>query len=61
VRVVPEPETKAHDRAPFHRDGWIYEEKVDGWRSFVDSASVRREISATKMSENRRGLRTPSP
>jgi hypothetical protein len=17
---------------PFHRDGWIYEEKVDGWR-----------------------------
>jgi ATP-dependent DNA ligase len=19
-------------RAPFHRSGWIYEEKVDGWR-----------------------------
>jgi hypothetical protein len=19
-------------RAPFHRDGWVYEEKVDGWR-----------------------------
>ena len=19
-------------RPPFHRDGWIYEEKVDGWR-----------------------------
>jgi ATP-dependent DNA ligase len=19
-------------RQPFHRDGWIYEEKVDGWR-----------------------------
>jgi bifunctional non-homologous end joining protein LigD len=19
-------------REPFHRDGWIYEEKVDGWR-----------------------------
>jgi bifunctional non-homologous end joining protein LigD len=19
-------------RDPFHRDGWVYEEKVDGWR-----------------------------
>jgi hypothetical protein len=19
-------------REPFHRDGWAYEEKVDGWR-----------------------------
>jgi ATP-dependent DNA ligase len=19
-------------RPPFHRDGWVYEEKVDGWR-----------------------------
>ena len=19
-------------RKPFHRDGWVYEEKVDGWR-----------------------------
>jgi hypothetical protein len=19
-------------REPFHRDGWVYEEKVDGWR-----------------------------
>jgi len=21
---------------PFHRDGWIYEEKVDGWRIVAD-------------------------
>ena len=19
-------------RSPFHREGWVYEEKVDGWR-----------------------------
>jgi hypothetical protein len=19
-------------KQPFHRDGWVYEEKVDGWR-----------------------------
>jgi ATP-dependent DNA ligase len=23
-------------REPFHRDGWIYEEKVDGWRILAD-------------------------
>src|SRR6516162_717732 len=30
-------------REPFHRDGWIYEEKVDGWRmlAYKDSARVR--------------------
>src|SRR5262245_49773442 len=30
-------------RAPFHRDGWIYEEKVDGWRmlAYKDGDRVR--------------------
>jgi bifunctional non-homologous end joining protein LigD len=30
-------------RKPFHRPGWIYEEKVDGWRifAFKDGAKVR--------------------
>jgi bifunctional non-homologous end joining protein LigD len=30
-------------REPFHRDGWVYEEKVDGWRilAFKDRARVR--------------------
>jgi bifunctional non-homologous end joining protein LigD len=30
-------------REPFHRDGWIYEEKFDGWRLcvFKDGLSVR--------------------
>jgi ATP-dependent DNA ligase len=22
-------------RPPFHRDGWVYEEKVDGWRTLA--------------------------
>jgi bifunctional non-homologous end joining protein LigD len=28
---------------PFHRDGWVYEEKVDGWRilAYKDRARVR--------------------
>jgi bifunctional non-homologous end joining protein LigD len=28
---------------PFHRDGWVYEEKVDGWRilAYKDRSSVR--------------------
>ena len=30
-------------REPFHRPGWIYEEKVDGWRilAYKDGTSVR--------------------
>jgi bifunctional non-homologous end joining protein LigD len=28
--VVPMAPTLV--REPFHRDGWVYEEKVDGWR-----------------------------
>jgi hypothetical protein len=30
-------------REPFHRDGWVYEEKVDGWRilAYKDGDCVR--------------------
>jgi len=30
-------------REPFHRDGWVYEEKVDGWRilAYKDGGRVR--------------------
>ena len=30
-------------RPPFHRDGWLYEEKVDGWRmiAYKDGSGVR--------------------
>ena len=29
--------------APFHRDGWVYEEKADGWRivAYKDGEQVR--------------------
>lgn len=30
-------------REPFDRDGWVYEEKIDGWRmlAYKDGARVR--------------------
>jgi ATP-dependent DNA ligase len=30
-------------REPFHRDGWVYEEKVDGWRivAYKNGTDVR--------------------
>ncbi len=30
---------------PFHRDGWVYEEKYDGWRvvAYKDGKSVASE------------------
>jgi ATP-dependent DNA ligase len=30
-------------RPPFHRDDWVYEEKVDGWRmlAYKDGRRVR--------------------
>jgi bifunctional non-homologous end joining protein LigD len=32
-------------KQPFHREGWIYEEKIDGWRmlAYKDGQSVRLE------------------
>jgi bifunctional non-homologous end joining protein LigD len=46
VLLIPCPLTPmapALAHAPFHRDGWIYEEKVDGWRMIVykDGPRVR--------------------
>jgi hypothetical protein len=32
-------------REPFHRDGWIYEEKVDGWRIVAYKDGVRMDTS----------------
>jgi hypothetical protein len=41
VPLVPVAPTLV--RPPFHRDGWIYEEKVDGWRmrAYTEGARVR--------------------
>ena len=46
VFVVPQPLVPMQPtlaRPPFHRDGWIYEEKVDGWRmlAYKDGDRVR--------------------
>ncbi len=32
-------------RQPFHRDGWVYEERIDGWRmlAYKDGRTVRLE------------------
>jgi ATP-dependent DNA ligase len=33
LRAVPiHADGPTQVREPFHRDGWVYEEKVDGWR-----------------------------
>ena len=37
------PRAPTQVREPFHRDGWVYEEKVDGWRmlAYKDGERVR--------------------
>ena len=55
--VIPRytPMAPALVRAPFHRPGWVYEEKVDGWR--VIAYKVRdsvRLVSRTGVDHARR-------
>jgi bifunctional non-homologous end joining protein LigD len=40
---IREPMAAAQVAKPFHRPGWVYEEKVDGWRvlAYKDAAGVR--------------------
>src|SRR5215475_1273943 len=38
-------------REPFHRDGWVFEEKVDGWRMLAYKAGDRVRL----VSRNGRG------
>jgi ATP-dependent DNA ligase len=46
-------------REPFHRDGWVYEEKVDGWRMLAckDGEHVRL-ISRNGVDHTRRFAKT---
>src|SRR5262245_51817064 len=41
LRLYPDGPTQV--REPFHRDGWVYEEKVDGWRmlAYKDGGRVK--------------------
>src|SRR5439155_16375760 len=42
-------------REPFHRDGWVYEEKVDGWRILADKDGGRvRLVSRSGRDHTRR-------
>jgi hypothetical protein len=42
-------------REPFHRDGWVYEEKVDGWRILAYKAGDRvRLVSRSGVNHARR-------
>ena len=45
----------AQVKQPFHRDGWVYEEKVDGWRilAYKDGATVRL-VSRTGVEHSKR-------
>src|SRR5262245_48875806 len=53
----------AQVRQPFHRDGWVYEEKIDGWRmlAYKDGRTVRidarRAFGGTLPKRSRSGLR----
>ena len=37
-------------RQPFHREGWVYEEKIDGWRmlAYKDGRNARLESRSGK-------------
>jgi ATP-dependent DNA ligase len=35
IASIKAPRAATEVRRPFHRPGWVYEEKVDGWRVLV--------------------------
>jgi hypothetical protein len=49
-------------RPPFHRAGWVYDEKVAGWRivAYRDSNRVRLISSTPSICGHRRRLRMAS-
>jgi len=61
ARIIPT------STAPFHRPGWVYEEKVDGWRilAYKRGSDVRligrRGVDHRgRFPESRRGHRQPA-
>ena len=47
-------------REPFHRDGWVYEEKVDGWRMLAYKEGQRvRLVSRHGVDHTRRLTQLP--
>jgi len=48
-------------REPFHRDGWVYEEKVDGWRSLAYKTGERVRLVNRHGVDHTRRLPTSRP
>jgi ATP-dependent DNA ligase len=42
VPIIKSPMAATDVQRPFHRPGWVFEEKVDGWRvlAYKDAAGV---------------------
>jgi len=53
------PSSKA--RPPFHRDGWVIEEKIDGWRIVAYIEPLRRARLGDRRAPRPRGLRGEGP
>jgi ATP-dependent DNA ligase len=56
--ITDDPSVRAHAPQvpePFHRNGWVYEEKVDGWRmlAYKDGGRVRL-VSRTGVEHSKR-------
>jgi ATP-dependent DNA ligase len=45
---------------PFHHDGWVYEEKVDGWRMLAYKAGDRIRLVSRNGTAAGSGLRSQS-
>jgi hypothetical protein len=46
---------------PFHRDGWVYEEKVDGYRMLAYKDGPRVQLLSRHGIDHRAGTRTSRP
>lgn len=55
--MIREPMTATEITQPFHRDGWVYEEKYDGWRmlAYKEATAVRLVSRAGKDHSRRFG------
>jgi ATP-dependent DNA ligase len=64
--VIPQytPMAPTLVREPFHRDAWVYEEKVDGWRILAYKSSDRVRLMSQMGATTRAASATslwPSP
>jgi hypothetical protein len=61
-RPLGQAEASIALRRPFHREGWIYEEKYDGWRMVAyKDGTASSDSSAGRVRITRGGLRSLAP